>query len=379
MGTSPSRSKLGRALRWLLVQLVFLAVLALGLEVYLRRTATHVVDQNDRAVLSRRFLLSTERLVKQTPQGRRLIPNAHVVIRNHGTSGRDVRMHINSMGFRDTELPAEKAPGERRVLVLGDSITWGDYIEAEEVYVERAQQFLREARPGQKIEVINAGVGDIGLAEEIAILEERGLAVSPDVVVVAFYMNDSRPPWGFTGELGRRGWLRRHSLLAETVYKQLRVRAWLNEGGQDRVRWADARRTMNWRGSRDEFLKFAELANFDWGAAWVPSSWELVDRQLGRLRELAQAHRFQVAIVCFPVSYQVYADFVEDGPQRVLEEKARALGFAYLDLLPLLRARKDENLYFDHCHPREDANAAIGKAVGEFLLASDLVAPADAR
>ena len=369
-------SFLRRAWRVILFQLSFAALVAVALEVYLRRTATHVVEEKESTVLSRRFLLSTEKLVRQTAKGRRLIPNAHVVIRNHGTSGRDVRMHVNSLGFRDDELPAEKAPGEYRVLVLGDSITWGDYIDAEEVYVERAQQHLRSALPGRKIEVINAGVGDVGLVEEMAILEENGLLVKPDLVLVAFYLNDSRPPWGFTGELGSRGWLRRHSLLAETVYKQLKVRQWLREGGQDRVRWADARKTMNWRGSREEFLKFAELARFDWGAAWTPSSWELVDRELARLQALAGRHGFRVAIVSFPVSYQVYADFVEDGPQRILEDKARALGFEYFDLLPMLREFRTENLYFDHCHPREDANAKIGRALGAFLLEAGLIPPA---
>jgi lysophospholipase L1-like esterase len=361
-----------RVFRWIAVQLAFLFLIALALEIYLRRTATHVVDEKESTVLSRRFLLSTEKLVRQTGKGRRLIPNAHVVIRNHGTSGRDVRMHINSLGFRDDELAPQKAEGEYRILVLGDSITWGDYIDAEEVYVERAQQHLRAALPGRKIEVINAGVGDVGLAEEIAILEERGLGVSPDLVVVAFYLNDSRPPWGFTGELGSRGWLRRHSLLAETVYKQLKVRAWLREGGEDRVRWANARTTMNWRASREELLKFAELARFDWGAAWDASSWELVDRELARLRALSERHRFRVAVVCFPVLYQVYADFVEDAPQRTMEAKARALGFEYFDLLPVLREHKTENLYFDHCHPREDANAMIGRAMAEFLLRTEL-------
>jgi lysophospholipase L1-like esterase len=362
-----ARSFVRRAALWVGLHLVFLFLVLLGLEVYLRRTSTHVVEESEKAVLGRRFLLSTERLVRNTPRGRRLIPGARVVIRNHGTSGRDVRVHINSLGFRDEEIPREKPAGEHRILVLGDSITWGDYLEADEVYVERIEQRLATLAPGRRIQVVNAGVGDVGLAEEMAILSETGLSIQPDVVVVSFYMNDSRPPWGFTGELGRRGWLRRHSLLAETVYKQLRVRQWLREGGEDRVRWADARKTLDWRHSREAFAEFARLANFDWGAAWVPSSWELVDRELDTLAGLAKQHGFRVAVVCFPVSYQVYAEFLDDLPQRALEERAKKRGFAYFDLLPLLRESKDQDLYFDHCHPREVPNKTIGYAIAEFL------------
>jgi lysophospholipase L1-like esterase len=368
------RSFLGRAARWVLFHLVLLALFCLGLEVYLRRTTTHVVEEHETSVLSRRFLLSTERLIRQTPQGRRLIPNARVVIKNHGTSGRDVHVRINSLGFRDDEIPVVKRPGEARILVLGDSITWGDYIEAEEVYVERMQQQLRRLLPDRPIEVINAGVGDVGLAEEIAILKETGLKVEPDVVMVAFYLNDSRPPWGFSGELGSRGWLRRHSLLAETLYKQLKVAQWLRSGGEDRVRWANARTTLDWKHDRAKLLELASLANFDWGAAWVPSSWELIDRELAELKRLSEENHFKVAIVSFPVSYQVYADFLEDAPQRTMEGKAHALGFAYFDLLPLLREHKDDNLYFDHCHPREEANTIIGQAIAEFVQREKLLA-----
>ena len=66
------------------------------------------------------------------------MPSAHVVIRNHYLSKKDVVMDVNSLGFRDAELPAVKAPGELRILALGDSITWADYLQAEEAYVERA-------------------------------------------------------------------------------------------------------------------------------------------------------------------------------------------------------------------------------------------------
>jgi len=361
------RLLLRRAIPWISFHVGLVVLVLLALEVYLRRTSTHVVEENEKSILDRRFILSTERLIRNTPQGRRLIPGARVIIRNHGTSGRDVHVHINSLGFRDDEIAMPKPAGEYRILVLGDSITWGDYLEAEEVYVERMQQHLATLVPGRRIEVVNAGVGDVGLAEEMAILKETGISVRPDLVVVSFYLNDSRPPWGFTGELGSRGWLRRHSLLAETVYKQMKVRQWLRDGGEDRVRWAEARKTLDWKRRREAFVEFARLANFDWGAAWVPSSWETVDRELDTLAGLSKEHGFRVAVVCFPVSYQVYADFVEDGPQRALGEKARQHGFAYLDLLPLLRRSKESDLYFDHCHPREVPNTIIGRSIADFV------------
>ena len=74
-----------------------------------------------------------------------------------------------------------------------------------------------------------------------------------------------------------------------------------------------------------------------------------------------------MAVVVFPVSFQVYASFLADEPQRRMESEARRRGFAFHDLLPLLRRHAAEDLFFDHCHPREAANALIGAEVADFL------------
>ena len=70
----------------------------------------------------------------------------------------------------------------------------------EETYVKQTASALETAL-GYRVEVINAGVGDTGSQEQIDILEESGLQIQPDIVVLGFYLNDSRPPWGFSGEL----------------------------------------------------------------------------------------------------------------------------------------------------------------------------------
>jgi hypothetical protein len=50
--------------------------------------------------------------------------------------------------------------------------------------------------------------------------------------------------------------------------------------------------------------------------------------------------------------------------------EAAKRGFAFHDLLPLLRRHADEDLFFDHCHPREQANELIGNEVADFLQAT---------
>jgi lysophospholipase L1-like esterase len=343
------------------VYLLAAAAALVAAEAYLRLRATSIVARG--ATLEQNSGL----LIRHTPKGRRLVPNAHVSIRNHYLSKKDVAMDVNSLGFRDAELPAQRQPGELRILALGDSITWADYLQADEVWVERAQRRLADNLPGRRVEVVNAGVGDIGLKEELDILEEAGLAVAPDVVLVAFFLNDSRPPWGFPAEAGRPGWLRRHSLLADNLYRAAKLRGFVRRQGEERLGWIRAFGTLPWREDRQAFDRLVALARYDWGSAWTDDAWQTLGHELDRLGELAREHRFAVAVVAFPVSFQVYAGFVADEPQRRMAGEAARRGFAFHDLLPLLRGHAGEDLFFDHCHPREAANALIGVEVADFL------------
>lgn len=346
--------------------LVALAVIGalVGAEAYLRLRTTFIVSR-DGAVLEH----SAGLLVRYTSAGRRLVPNAHVVIRNHYLSKKDVVMDVNSLGLRDAELPARKAPGELRILALGDSITWADYLQADEVWVEHAQRHLGQALPGRKVEIVNAGVGDIGLTEELDILEETGLSLAPDVVAVGFYLNDSRPPWGFPAEVGNPGWLRRRSLVADRFYRAAKLRRFVRRQGEERlVAWIRAFPKLDWANDRAAFERLVALAKYDWGAAWTDDAWVVLGRELDRLKALSQRHGFAVTIVAFPVSFQVEAKFLEDAPQRRMASEAAGRGFAFLDLLPLLRAQTGEHLFFDHCHPRERTNDLIGAELASFLL-----------
>jgi lysophospholipase L1-like esterase len=357
-----------RTLLWaVLFNLAFVAAAVVGLEVYLRRQETYLVSQGG-GHLSH-LVLASDELFMRTVKGRRLLPNAHVVIKNHRLSKiPNIPMDINSNGFRGPEIAKEKPPGDYRILVLGDSITWGDALPDELVYVRRMEAALRELLPGRALTVINGGIGDVGTTEEVDILEERGLQVLPDLVVLEWYLNDSRPPWGFSGELGGRGWLRGHSILAEKLYTYLRLDSWLlKDKGERRFRWARDAQTLPWADDHAAFLRLASEANYDWGAAWDPASWRVIEDRFDRLQALAARHDFQVAVVAFPVRFQVEAHFVDDSPQERVGALSRARGFWYHNLLPGLREHRDEDLFYDQCHPRPGGNELIGREIARFL------------
>jgi lysophospholipase L1-like esterase len=92
----------------------------------------------------------------------------------------------NAHGQRDRERTVAKPPGVRRILVLGDSVVEGTNIrELDDTIAGRLGALY-----GPDTEVLNFGVSGYCTRAEVRLLEAKGLAFEPDVVVVVFVEND---------------------------------------------------------------------------------------------------------------------------------------------------------------------------------------------
>jgi hypothetical protein len=102
-----------------------------------------------------------------------------------------VPVHINALGFRDRrDYALDKPPNTFRILVLGDSVTFGHGTLDDTTYPYLLEQRLRGWRPDVNWEVWNLGVPGYNTRQELDYLKEIGPRAQPDVVVVGFYPND---------------------------------------------------------------------------------------------------------------------------------------------------------------------------------------------
>jgi lysophospholipase L1-like esterase len=89
----------------------------------------------------------------------------------------------NSKGLRSgREIGYQKPAGVKRVLLLGDSFTWGFGVEDHEVLTHLLQE-----KVGRDFEIINGSVVGYGTDQQFLWLEREGLRYRPDLVVLAFY------------------------------------------------------------------------------------------------------------------------------------------------------------------------------------------------
>jgi hypothetical protein len=99
-------------------------------------------------------------------------------------------LRTNKLGFRDdkADVPA-KRPSEFRLIVLGDSFTVSGGVDYDRIYTSLLDKRLKASVPNAN--VINLAVGGYNIIQYGLVLQEVGLSLTPDVVVVAvFPFND---------------------------------------------------------------------------------------------------------------------------------------------------------------------------------------------
>jgi len=96
-----------------------------------------------------------------------------------------IPVHINSLELRDSrEYDLTKKPNTFRILVLGDSVTFGHG--SVHAYPELLEGRLKAWRPEIDWQVWNAAVPGYNTSQELAHLLEVGSRFQPDLVIVGF-------------------------------------------------------------------------------------------------------------------------------------------------------------------------------------------------
>lgn len=274
-----------------------------------------------------------------------------------------VRVRVNERGLRGPALSPERAEGTRRLLFLGDSVTFGFGVERDEdVFPFRVGRDLERAL-GVTVEVVDAGVGGWSPWQELLWLQHEGVDYQPDLLVLGFVLNDVTEKLALVRYGGTEsGWQ-----LARTARSRLdrwlsmsALATWLREGaavlrfgsdvrlGAQAVETADVRRLV------------LEPESF-------PQAWRLTLHDVARIGELARARGVPCLLVIFPYRFQLADPTRTRAPQQRLLAFARTSDLASLDLLPLLAAEGD-GAFLDPSHLSVAGHALAAEAIARRIL-----------
>lgn len=103
-----------------------------------------------------------------------------------------VPVSINAQGMRDLEVQA-KAPGEFRILVMGDSVPFGIGVRYEDSLAQQLQTLLQAHHTRVRFRTLNMGVPSYNTEQELIQLQSLGLTLEPDAALLLFSTNDIEP------------------------------------------------------------------------------------------------------------------------------------------------------------------------------------------
>jgi lysophospholipase L1-like esterase len=288
---------------------------------------------------------------------------------------------VNSQGFRGPEAPSRKPEGSFRIVVIGDSLTLGWGVADNETFSARLEQLLRDHFPGQDLDVLNLGVGGYNTRQEVTFLTRKLRILRPDVVLLGFYANDVPDALEDEGGSGTRI-VPRNRRPGEVMYINPTPSGWWHtQLRKSRAIFVVGRAVNRLRGAGDwgraEFnLELDLLAGKT--SPQLERAWGRVSMELQRLRSLAIANGFRVAVVVLPCREQVTGE----NPNRSYQSRVRAigapLGFHVIDPLPMMtasQARKvDLFIPYDRNHPSAEGHALIAQAIVRDLDQNGIVA-----
>ena len=118
-------------------------------------------------------------------RGVRLRPGKEGWYRGEGES----YLRINSLGYRDVEHTLAKPENTFRVAVIGDSFAEARQVDIKDTFWTHIQRSLAAcpALNGQKVEVLNFGIGGYATAEELLTFQKDAVRFSPSLVLLAFF------------------------------------------------------------------------------------------------------------------------------------------------------------------------------------------------
>jgi len=290
----------------------------------------------------------------------------------------ETEIKTNSEGFRDTEFPVNKPDGVFRILVAGDSFTYGIGVEAGETYPKIMEKILNEKRPDQdlKYEVFNLGIPDIGTFEELEIIR-YGMKYNPDLILLGLLvenrwaergndlcdnfryggrlkngkLSESNPPpdSGFNSKL-IQSLNSLHRLLIN--HSEFYFLLMTHKGGSLR------KRLVRLRGNQNQ-----ERLNAAWG---------ITREALKKIRAIVQERNLPLVVLSIPFSDDF--EIPDAGLRDELVKLGRESGVNIFDLSEALRQNKGDDLYYQaDGHWRPLGHRLLAEAAVDYLVANNFV------
>ncbi len=316
----------------------------------------------------------------------------------------DVTYQINSYGLRDNEYTLEKPNDVFRILVLGDSYTFGIGSNLEDTFSKVLEKKLQSENPQRKIEVINGGCSSYSPLLEYLFLVYKGLALHPDLVILNYDMSDVQDDYKY-GQVAvkdaegkpikvppvdvqyyykeiKKGYQSKYAFLEKSeLYQFIMKRYYQLAGKRDVPYFYQQAQVVAGNIEYDRDLPMRENAG-DWKKYFENSA-----QNLKRIQNLLKENKIGFVIAIYP-----YGNLLNEKEWAIgrklrgfdakvyhsqlfdyLSDFCKEQGIPFLNMTPDFQASKDFPLYYPYDgHFTPAGNKVAAESLEKFLLKEDL-------
>jgi lysophospholipase L1-like esterase len=208
----------------------------------------------------------------------------------------NLRGSYNELGLRDRKLE-KKQNGELRILLLGDSITFGSGVPVEAAFGRKLETILA-SQLGHQVRTVNAGIGGYNTVQEYAFLRTYTELIEPDVVILLYVENDievNDPPFDPGSKRSIRG-------APPDAIRTLLGKSWLYRLGVFVLKYYRSNGSeaidKNSRGVKESMDALTGIATFcrERGISFVTFFYEpsVTNELLSKVQKIGNENRFHV-------------------------------------------------------------------------------------
>jgi hypothetical protein len=269
----------------------------------------------------------------------------------------------NSWGLRGPAYDTPKSPGTTRVLLLGDSFTFGAGVAHDAaVFPAILEQRLNAAysQGNTRVEILNGGIPGSRTTAWVALLNEVKDAFQPDVIVSVFFLRDGTRTSSIGGFFGP-------------------IRDEITERNRTSRLYQLSYVYRLFRDTRDRELiatQYSEAINESYlGNASQTEEWSIAQANLMEIQRIGSSLGAKVGLVVFPILVDLDDTYPFQVVCDLLVQFGKVNDFQTFDLLPAFRGHDASALWVapQDQHPNEAGHLIAADALMPFFVS--LVAP----
>ena len=231
-------------------------------------------------------------------------------------------LKTNQLGFRDTDY---KNNADYKILLLGDSVSWGDGVRMEQSYPYILEKRLNQDYPRITVEVINAGVPGYSTFQQLIYLKKRGIKLKPNIIIHQFCLNDIVERYSALFEYG-----------GDNMFLGIDTRSSINGLNGFMVKHSRAyewiiRYLINFKRKKQDYAVI-NLSK-DKLSLELEEAWQLVLNEISQIVQIAKQEEIPYLFVVAPYRFQLRNPFKTNQPQARLKQFSLKINFKLFDLL----------------------------------------------